>query len=330
MVKINRKLRCRHPVWIKFGGRKRRCQVCGSIWRVYRHKRGRKKKIRTKILERYLGGGLPSLTYYAQKRKKNTRSLSYILEKQRDLFIKRIPWPEVPEGPIILVADAFLHQIRGVMYTTYLILARPVDGEKAVILPPYIAPGKEKITEWYKALNILPLDVHRRVKALVSDGHRGTVNYAKGSNWIRQRCVFHLLSAMQGRRSRRKYSCHRDEGKLIYELTKMALVEKDEDKLFKILSELENLGWQTRSNQLKKIISGFIKAKDDYRSWMKYPELKLPDTSNSMESFISFFEKFHSRSRGFRSLDSLTKWIIAVLKFHREIFCRPKKEKQPN
>lgn len=260
----------------------------------------------------------------------SVRSLSYILERQRDAFIKRTPWPKLPVGPVILIVDAFLHQIGDIMYTTYLILARPVDGDKAVILPPYIASGKEKISEWYKALNLMPLELYQRVKALVSDGHRGTINYAKGSGWIIQRCTFHLLAAMQGRRSRRKYSCHRNEGELIYKLTRQILIEKNEAKLFKALSNLEELGWLTKSNQLKKIISGFVRCKDDYQSWMRYPELNLPDTSNSMESFISVFEKFHSRSRGFKSLDSLTKWIVAVLKFRREIFCRPKREKQTN
>lgn len=330
MKNLHKKLGCKHRFWVKFGDRRRRCKICNQTWRTYRHKRGRGRKRENQIFGKYISGGLPTLSYYAQQKKVSARSLSYRLEKQRDVFIKRTPWPEIPKGSLILIADAFLHQIKHEWHTTYLVLVRSIIADKAIILPPYFAPGKEGVVNWYKALEQIPPDVRERVKALVSDGHRGTVTYAKSYGWVLQRCTFHLLAAMQGRRSRRKYSFHRDEGNLIYELTKSILVETDPVKLSRVLSELEALGWQTKSNQLKTIVSGFVRWVDNYRAWLIYPKLKLPDTSNSAESMIGIFEKFHSRSHGFKSLQSLEKWVIAILKYRQEIFCRPKKKKQPN
>ena len=334
MKKLHQKLACSHRVWVKFGGRRRKCKSCGRTWRVYRHKRGRDQKRQVNILGKYLTGGLPALVHYAKKKKVSVRSLSYILEKQRDIFIKRTAWPKIPQGPLIVIADAFIHKVEHEWFTTYVILVRAVNEDKAVILPPYFASGREGIKNWFKALNQVPLEIRERIKAMVSDGHRGTVVYTKSYGWVMQRCTFHLIAAMQGRRSRRQYSFHQDEGELIYQLTRSILRETEPSKFSKFLSELEALGWQTKSNKLRKIISGFVKNVDDYRAWLTYPELHLPDTSNTVESAIGIFESFHSRSHGLKSVKSLVYWVNAILKYRQEIFCRPKQkknvEKQPN
>jgi len=334
MKNLHQKLECSHRLWVKFGGRRRKCKSCGQTWRTYPHKRGRDQKRPIQLFEKYVSGGLPSLFQYAKQKKVSVRTVSFRLEKQRDIFCRKTAWSKIPAGPLIIIADAFIHQIQHEWFTSYLILIRSIDEDRAVILPPYFASGREGILNWYKALDEVPLEVRKRVKALVSDGHRGTVTYAKSSGWVMQRCTFHLISAMQGRRSRRKYSVHRDEGELIYQLTRSILGETGQTKFYQLLSELEALGWQTKSNQLRRIISGFVKSVDDYRAWLTYPELKLPDTSNSAEATIGIFERFHSRSRGFKSVESLTKWITAILKYRQEIFCRPKQKKetenQPN
>ena len=327
MKKLHQKLACLHRSWVKFGGRRRKCKTCGQTWRVYHHKRGRDQKRQVNIFEKYITGGLPALVHCARKKKVSVRSLSYILEKQRDLFNQKTAWPKIPKGPLILIADAFIHQIQHQWHTTHIVLVRSITEEKAVVLPPYFATGREGMVNWFNALDQVPPEVKKRVKALVSDGHQGIVNYAKSYGWVRQRCTFHLIAAMQGRRSRRKYSSHRDEGELIYRLTRSVLGETDLVKFFKSLSELESLGWQTKSNQLRKIISGFVKSVDDYRSWLIYPELNLPDTSNSAESIIGIFERFHARSRGFKTVESLEQWVVAILKYRQEIFCRPKQKK---
>jgi hypothetical protein len=326
MKNIDKKLGCKHQFWVKFGGRRRKCKICGQTWRKYKHKRGRDRKYHIQIFKKYINGELPSLVHYAKKKKISVRSLSYILEKQRDIFVKKTSWPKIPDGPIILIADAFINQIQHEWYTTYIILIRGVNEDKAVVFPPYIVPGREGLVNWYKALNKIPIEVHRRIKALISDGHRGTVIYTKNSGWILQRCTFHLISSMQGRRSMRKYGLHIEEGKKIYELTRLILEEENPNKLFRRLSELEDLGWQTKSKKLKTIISGFIRNIDDYRAWIKYKDLNLPNTSNSAESMIGIFKRFHARSHGFRSIKSLTQWVIAILKYRKEIFCRPKKK----
>jgi len=173
MKNLHQKLECSHRLWVKFGGRRRKCKSCGQTWRTYPHKRGRDQKRPIQLFEKYVSGGLPSLFQYAKQKKVSVRTVSFRLEKQRDIFCRKTAWSKIPAGPLIIIADAFIHQIQHEWFTSYLILIRSIDEDRAVILPPYFASGREGILNWYKALDEVPLEVRKRVKALVSDGHRG-------------------------------------------------------------------------------------------------------------------------------------------------------------
>lgn len=238
------------------------------------------------------------------------------------MFLKTTSWPDVPAAvPLVAVADAWTKKPRGSYHTWYGIFLRPVAGNRAAIMPLSHCPGRESIAGWQAAFDAIPEDILGRIAALVADGHKGLVNKAKGRNWLLQRCHFHLVAAIQGRRSRWHDSRHRKEGEYLYQLVSEILTTQDQAALARLINEVEVIGWQTKSNQLRKVLSGFVSHVDDYRTYLKHPEFNLPRTSNTAEAFFSLAERLCERARGFSSAASLDRWMAALVKHRRVITC---------
>lgn len=244
------------------------------------------------------------------------------LNRSLAVFLAKTPWPELPrEGELLLIADAMVKRIARQWYTIYVVLVRRADTTEAVIAPPFLRAGTETIDGWAAALDALPASVRNRTKALVSDGHRGLVYYARWKGWVVQRCHFHLLASIQGRRSRWGQSRHREEGERCYRLVKEVLTTPDEIRVLPLLNEIEALAWETTSPQLRKVLFGFATNIRHYRSYLVHPELNLPITSNAVESLIGALHELCHRARGFRTLESFSRWIAALIKERRVIRC---------
>ena len=214
-------------------------------------------------------------------------------------------------------------------YTFYFVLVRPAKGDCAVICEPYVKKGTETYPGWSEALDNLPKETKSSIVALVCDGHSGLVNCARQYGWHIQRCHFHLIARLQSRRSKWRTGRHQEEGKRIYHLVDIVLTTKKEKAILKALTELEEIGWLSTSPELQKYLSGFVRNYDDFRTYLKYPELNLPKTSNAAESFIGCIQKFRQRARGFATFNSLKKWIEALIKYKKIIKCNCSKN-QPN
>ena len=74
-------------------------------------------------------------------------------------------WREIPDGPLILVADAIVKYRNGAWHTWFFMFVRAVKGEDAIILPPYYAPGREVYKEWSNALETIPPDALKSRKS---------------------------------------------------------------------------------------------------------------------------------------------------------------------
>lgn len=251
-------------------------------------------------------------------------SRSARLRKERDAFNKKQSWGSLPDGPLLLIADAIVKHHKGVWHTWFFMLARSVDDEDAVILPPYYAKGREVYKEWHHALETIPHDARKRVKALVSDGHCGLMSFAEQQHWLVQRCHIHLIMAIQARRSRWAMSRKRSEGEEIFMLTNCVLKNPNALAAKNALSRIEEIGWLSRSKMLKKVLQGFVTSAEDYRTYLNHPELNLPTTSNAAESLNALVKDLSSRARGFRTISSLNAWIIALCKDRKTIKCRGK------
>lgn len=295
-----------------------------------RKRRGRNQKREpVSFLLRYLRHELPSLYALARLRKVSDDRLGRRLSRSRNAFLRKTPWPKLPSlGSLILVADAMVCSMGGTWWTVYLMLLRRPNEVQATIAVPYWRVGAETQLGWREALGTIPEAVHNRIRAVVCDGHVGLVNYAKWERWIIQRCHFHLIAAIQGRRSKRRWSRHRAEGTQLSQLVHAVLTGPEGTALLPILTALEELGWDTRSPQLRRIIAGFVNHYQDYRSYLIYPELQLPRTTNAVESLIGMVHSLRHRARGFRSINSLQQWTAALIKHKRTMTCNG--YRQPN
>lgn len=259
--------------------------------------------------------------------KLGARSLQQKLEKSRDFFLRNSEWTKAPSSKtLILIADAKIIRIKDVWYTIYCKLVRSPDEKEAVILPPVILDGLETQYGWEIALDDTDDDVLSRIKAVVSDGHVGIMNFAKRRSWVIQRCHFHIRAAIQHRRSRWKQAKFPIEGMRVW--THVNAVLLDQKVVIPHLKELAKIIHETSSKELKSILRGFILHHDHFRSYMKYSELNLPTTSNTAESTIGSISALLFKMRGLSSLTSLKKWIFALLKFRRTTKC--KGTHQPN
>lgn len=133
---------------------------------------------------------------------------------------------------------------------------------------------------------------------------------------------------IQGRRSRWYSSRHQAEGEEIYALVRRVLTDPNKQTLGPVLSRLEEIGWHMPSRGLKDVLRGFVNHSSDWRTYLAHPELNLPTTNNTAESFSGCVHELVHRARGFRSRAKLEKWIEALIKNKKTIRCNGKD--QPN
>ena len=156
---------------------------------------------------------------------------------------------------------------------------------------------------------------------MISDGHLGLVHEGLWRGWVIQRCHFHLLARIQSRRSRFATARNRKEAEEIFRLARIVLAHADETAIQQPLVRIEEIGWNSTSPEIRKVLSGFVKNYQQYRSYLRHPELHLPITNNTAESLASSIADLKHRMRGFPTLRSFSQWIVALLKFKKSIAC---------
>ena len=323
MNKKHAKSPCCGAKTVRFGMRRRQCKQCKKTWRIRKKKRGRKERRDTiSILVKFLNHKTATLASMAEARKVSSSTMQERIAKLLDRFLMKTAWPPIPEGPLVMVADARVKYVEGGWFTGHFFFLRSIRGTDASILEPFWRPGTETTAGWRLAFDSLSPDVMGRVVALTCDGHNGLVYEARYRGWLLQRCHAHLIMRIQSRRSRWYSSQHKAEGEEIYRLVKRALTEPNEQALQPILSRIEEMGWQTSSPDLRRTLLGFVTNHQDWRTYLKHLDLNLPTTNNTAESFGSCVNELVHRARGFRSRTALIKWIAALIKNKKTLKCR--------
>lgn len=248
-------------------------------------------------------------------------TLEDALKRSRDDFLLRNPYAPIPDGDLILIADAVVEFIEKTWLTAYLMLLRNVAEDTAIILPPFFRAGTETYSGWWEALETIPDSAKTRIKALVCDGHRGLVGEAAWRKWVLQRCHFHLLAKIQSRRSLSWIARNKKEAEIIFSHVREVLKGNNEKSILDSLNALEEVSWVSSSPIIRTTLSGFVKHYEDYRAYLKYPELHLPTTNNTAESLAGLIADLKSRLRGFKTKASLENWISALLKFKKKMKC---------
>lgn len=331
MKKIHAKSPCCRALVVRFGERRRQCVKCQKTWRVRKKKRGRKcQRVQVNLCLEYLEHRRPPMWAIAEARQVSEKIMQSRLARSRDLFLRQTNWPKLPPGntPLLAVVDALIFKWLGHYHTCYFILIRRPKDNQAVITPFWLELGKETQLGWRHALDQLPGTIKLRLRAIVCDGHIGPINWAKQHKLLIQRCHFHLLAAVLGRRSRSKWSRHREEGERIWRLVRLCIETKDEEEAKNLVYRIEDEALNTTSVQLRKILRGFVHYYEHYRIYHYYPALQLPTTTNAAESLNACVKDLQYRMRGFATIESFKKWLTAILKFKKRIKCKGKN--QPN
>jgi transposase-like protein len=308
---------------IKFGERRRQCCICRKTWRIRQKKTGRKRKrVQVDLAASFLKNQRLSCYALSNKLHKSEDMLNRIIKRSLNMLVLKTPYSKLPtKKPLVVIADAMIQQIESKIHTVYFILVKTPESREAIIAPPYFEEGKESCIGWKNAFSSLPKPVLRSITAIVSDGHLGLKSLVLRNGWLMQRCQFHLLASLQGRRSKSKFSRHREAGEAVFTLVKDIINNKNESDIQGSINRLKEIRKQTSSPGLSRLLRGFIKTHKQFRTFIDYPELNLPRTSNSAESMVGCVRSLLRRTKGFRSIRSLRIWIEGLIKCKKKIVC---------
>jgi transposase-like protein len=224
---------------------------------------------------------------------------------------------EYPKGWLILIADALWFEFKGQRWALYVMAVRSITGGKAYFLDPVLLPGRESAVGWRQALSSICPDIENRLLALVSDGFRGLCLLAKENEWINQRCHFHLIMKFQIQLGTWKKLPDSPYRKEIFAMVCGLLKTRDKEiecteKLYELLSD-QKCPWRYRMIGME-----FLRRLDDFRAYLKYPELHLPHTTNCIESFNKIIR---DRCKYVSTPEALKLRAISLMRIRTSVNC---------
>ena len=321
MNKLHEKSPCCRAVIYKFGGKRRQCSLCKKTWTVWVKKRGRKpSRPNRNLLEKVLIEKRSLLSVGLTKKHFCKSSLSAKFGKAMRSCLDNSELITTITGPQVLVIDAVWFRFGRERWTLYLGAVRAINDTKANIMEPKLVKGRECCKGWADYLNSLEETVKIPVKAVVSDGFRGIDQIARKHDWVLQRCHFHLIARLQARRGYWKKFADSPIREEIYQTAVELLYAKENKNILK--EQLEYLISKPNCpRRLKMISSEFLRHLHQFRSYLLYPELNLPATTNSIESLNKIIR---SRCRHLCTPESLLLRVKTLLKIRKTVTCNPK------
>jgi len=318
---------CNVPVR-RFGKRRRQCIRCKKTWRIRQKKRGRNqirpnKQLFTDVLE-----GKTTIVGRARKQNISPDAIEKRCERTAKYFLSSSENHSLPPGKLILIVDGLWTYVhKEGRYTLYLMAVRGRDGTAAHFLDPVLLPGRENLDDWRRTIETIPNDARQRICAMVSDGLRGLKKIAEENGWAFQRCQFHLLAWFQKRHGqyfqRGKTKWMRDA---ILAYVQTMLETTDQKKLHEFRKELEIIiRHPDCPRYLAMRVREFLRTIDDFRTYLRYPKLHLPTTSNTVETMIRLLRGLLSRIRGARTPETFLKWTTSYVRHRKTITCNGKK-----
>lgn len=322
---------CRAPIR-RYGVRRRQCTVCLRTWRIYRKKRGRKRRrIDKKIFKRIFAEQLTIIQQQKLYRKISLHGLYKRVQRATERLTNQPLSPPKLSGPLCLIADAFWYRFAGEIWTLYLMVLKPVNSSLAYLLDPLVLPGGESYENWEKAIESIDHSLRGQIKAFVSDDFRASQRLVEKYGWIHQLCHFHLIAYLQVRRGKRKSSIFgitiREK---VYQDIREALETSDRRRLGELKKELIRLAnKKSCPRSIRMIIHEFLRKIDSYRAYQNHPELHLPHTTNAVESVGKIIKRI---SRNLQTPSALRRWVIALVRFRQVVKCNGKElnKNQPN
>jgi len=312
---------CREKV-VRFGNKRRKCICCGKTWSVHPRKRGRKRRHVRGSLIANIFSEKRTLAALAHKAGISQPAMTKRFRRSLDWYARRPSLhPLFRSRTYILLADALWFRFKGERWTLYLRAAKAATKNLAIFLEPVMLPGKENAIDWRRAIEATPEPLKKRIKALVSDGFRGSKRIAKGYRWIFQRCHFHLIAQLQVRRGKRKTTIPgRQTREEIYQTVRKILVRKNRSRVKILKNQLRNvLRRRDCPRKLKSIVREFLRTVHHFRAYLNHPELHLPYTTNTVESMNRLIRNSCGR---LRTPESLARWAEALIQHHSTFTCK--------
>lgn len=315
----------------RYGKRRRQCSRCKKTWRIRKKKRGRKQlRVTTNIVSDVLVRG-ETITQRSQRGRLSARQ--YQLRYHRSVE-ERVPkqwFPCVPFGKLILIADGLWTLTnRKQRFVVYLMAIRSINNTRAIFLPPIILKGSEIRRKWEVAFKTIPQSVGKRIVGLVCDGISGLPNSAQDRLWIVQRCHFHFIRVLERFLGKTNSKIqHKELRENMYRSIRRAMIipyGEEYDHLIQYIDKLT--GSPVCPKWINLHANEFLRHREDFRSYLRYPQYHFPATTGTMENLCGSIRDLLRRSRGFKTEESLRTWINAFIKMKRATTCNGKI--QPN
>lgn len=323
MNKIHEKVSpcCRAKIH-KFGNKRRQCSGCKRTWTLWAKKRGRNPlRPSHNLLHRVVVEKQSLLSPRFNRQQLTEGALSIRLRRTMEKFLERIKPNTAPRGRLILVIDALWYLFGGKRWTLYLMALRATHQDKAIIIEPVLCQGRENYDDWQAAIASIPAATRQRTVALVSDGFRGSDRIARDHGWIMQRCHFHLIAQLQVNRGHWKQLRDSKQREAVYQAIRNVLTARPK-KLKRYVHHLTILLEKNDCpKRLGMIGREFLRRLDQFRSYQNFPDLCLPHTTNSIESFNNIIR---SRCRHLRTPGSLLLRTKVIIRMRKTITCKPK------
>ena len=320
MKLLHKKSQCCGASINRFGAKRRQCSACKKTWSVYLAKRGPKSpRKQYGYLNKVFNHGF-RVKQLSLHSKLSNDVIYKRFAKNLDLVVNHTRIVRIRGAKLILLIDAKWQYFKKELWTMYFLAIKSVDSKTVVVLDPVIRQGKESATNWNEIINQMPIAIKKRIITIVSDGIRGIETIADNNGWIIQRCHFHLLSALQRMRGKRVSTHGRIVREKIYGIVKSALTETSTNKLSIICRKLVVLSQeQGCPRAMRMIVRDFLRRLSEFRSYLNYPELNLPTTTNVMESINSHISRITKTTN---TPKSWHKWAIACIRFKSKFTCK--------
>lgn len=321
MYTLHEKSTCCRAKIYKFGNKRRQCSVCKKTWTVWAKKRGVKRsRPRRSLLKKVLVEKQSLFSAKLNRTALTEAARSLRLRQTMEHFVNSTSSNRLPSGELILLIDALWFRFKKERWVMYLRAVRSVNGGRATFLDPVLRAGRENHEEWSQIVDSIPARAKNRIVAMVSDGFRGSSRMAKNHNWILQRCHFHLFSQLQVNRGRwKKLPNLKLREQICGTMRKILATKTHLPEYLNGLAQLLNR--KVCPRRLHAIGVELIRHHQEFRSYLNFPRLNLPNTTNSIESMNKIIR---AGCRHLRTPESLILRSKCLIRMRKTIACKPK------
>jgi hypothetical protein len=224
------------------------------------------------------------------------------------------------DGECVLLADGLWFTYHGRHSVLYNVALKPVTMATASLCTPVIIDGFEMGWKWAAVIDALPSALLTSVKALVSDGFRGSKRIADRHGWIHQRCNFHLLATLRSGLGGRKRVI---DGYLVrawlYRCIHAALEVQDENELAEFYEMIRYWSEQPECPRRMRLAAhDFQRHRESFRAYLLHPELHIPRTVGALDSLHRVFRRV---AFGVNNAAALLLRIKAFIRLHPTTTC---------